>query len=189
MSAVIGEEGSIAPVAGSTHDGVRRRIRRAQALGILGIVMTLGVAGLAFGPRFLEQARRAGYLHEEPARVQESAAEAPPAPTTEATTEAAIPVATELATTKPPPSEPTPPAPLLTVNPPEPTPPAPVLALTPPPPATASATPPAPATASAERRAASPPRHVERPLTANEIEARKERYDRWLREEGLKRLE
>jgi serine/threonine-protein kinase len=196
-------EGSIAPVAtlGATR---RRRRHLAQALGVLGILVTLGVAALAFGKRAAVSARHGAARIE--ALTARAAAPAPaPAPASpvaapsadlsnpadvsapaEISTPAAVSTPAEIST---PAAVSTPAA-------------APVLAndfdagVAPASDAAPAAAPssapsagsaPAPTTPAPARTA--PSRPFERPLTPAEIEARKARYARWLADEGLEPIE
>jgi hypothetical protein len=194
-------EGSIAPIA-ATRMSTRRRMRFAHALGIVGLFITVAVAGLAFGQRTLLSARRGA----ERVRADIAAARAPnPAPTvTTAPTVAPEPAPV---VTPVPPVTSTPVAPVDTA-PASPAPPATNVSAAPvsaPSPAPVAATPaPSPLRAATKATAAAEPadetgadlpepaarhRPADPDLSASEIDARKERYVRWLAEEGLKRID
>ena len=192
-------EGSIAPIA-TTRMSTRRRMRLAHALGIVGVLLTIGVAALAFGERTVISAQRgAARLHADLVAARTPAA-APTlaAPARTAPPETPAPPASTTGTAPTPPAASPPPgaAPVVAaVTPPAPAAAAPAEPPTPAEPAattTARATTPgvaAPPSESSEPRAMVRSRSAERELDANEIEARKERYVRWLAEEGLRRID
>ena len=191
-------EGSIAPIA-ATRISTRRRMRLAHALGIVGVLVTIGIAGLAFGERAVTAARTgAERLGADLAasRAPEAAPTLAAAPPVSRPATAPAPVAAEPTVTTPAPvvDEPTPPAPVVVT----PVSPPPVAPAAPEPPAPTTVTPappvitttPEPATTEApEPRALARTRDAERELSASEIDARKERYVRWLAEEGLRRID
>jgi hypothetical protein len=197
---VTGDEGSIAPMATLASPTFARRKRRAHGLAALGIAATIVLAGLAFGHRSLEAARKktarlgstvvAASHADAPAAntglPAATASEPPPPPPNPTTIEPppafpAAAAAPSAVTTAPPAGPPattagvatTTAAPAVTAPPPA-APPATTATLA----ATATA-PPAPA-----RRA-----YRERTLSPDEIAARKERYVQWLAAEGLRRID
>jgi hypothetical protein len=190
----VGDESSIAPVAAPPPPLVRR-MRRAHVLAALGLLGTLVLAGLAFGTRSLRAARNATALVEPAlANVRPTLATGPaPAPLDRGNE--AIPLAVSATSTAPVPLAPTA---INTVSvPPPPTaagtvsgPPAPIATSAVSRPAAPAVTPTMASVATTPARepraAASPASDDEPPLTAAEIEARKERYARWLAEQGLK---
>jgi len=168
-----------APLAPSERRSLRRRRLLAHALGWSGVLFTVALAWLAFGKRAVE-------LVTVP----------PPAPGTLAPVVSALtPLVSALTPTArvPAPAPPPPPRDSASASVEAPLPPVPTRAATPEvhaERATASVPPPA----SAPLLAFEPPpapraRNVEPPLTPAEIQARKERYARWLSEQGLSHAE
>jgi len=144
--------GSIVPVA-ATRGSRRRRRPWAHALGLFGIVVTLGVLGLAFGKRTMASARHGA------AGLRSDVAFAVPSP-----------VSTPVLVSTPAEAPPSTPIPRLEVA--------------PTPSVSASGSLPSPPPV----REAPAPR-VEPSLSPREIQARKERYARWLAHEGLTPLD
>lgn len=192
--------GSIVPVA-TTRMSFRRRRRFAHAFGIVGILLTLGIAGLAFGRRTMVSVRNGA------ARLgADFAADAPPKPPVPPPLPVVVPepplvaepdVPTPVSSPEPSATVPAPDAPP-TVAAPEAPPAATSEATTAAPEATMAAAPEATTAAAPERTPAAsapaaratavrrPTRPAEAALTAAEIERRKEEYSRWLDIEGLK---
>ena len=191
-------------------NATRRRVALAHALGILGVLGTLALAGVAFAPRmpFIASRVHSLFSKDEPALrpaqpVTQLPVTSPPAPTVTVPPPAPVPPAPDLNVTEPPTAAAAPAAPEPSVaaaaEPPVATVPAPTAAVPEPvavPSAPASnvtsdeASQPTPQSAKpASRTLASSkvqraPRS-EPPLTMREIERRKERYEAWLKQEGL----
>lgn len=142
-----------------------RRVTRARSLGMLGILATLALAIGAFAI----------------ARSETKKLRPPPEPTLAPAAPSA-----PLEQKDAPPAPPS--APPISVVPAAPTPAAPS---SPPPPATSSSAEAPRPTPSAEAPAATrkAPAEAEQPLTPEEIRRRKQRYEKWLREQGLQRLD
>jgi hypothetical protein len=151
-------EGSIAPVA-ATRMSHRRRRRFARALGLFGMVVALGVLGLAFGRRTMASVRHGAAL------LRADAAVAAPSPVP-APARASTPPETQRPVIVPIPA----PEPSVSVTAPVPS-------------AAPSPEPPAPSASHA--LSAAPRRTFEPRLDPEEIQERTERYARWLTYHGL----
>jgi serine/threonine-protein kinase len=163
-------EGSIVPVA-ATRTTFHRRRRFAHALGLFGLVVTLGVFGLAFGKRTLASARHGAALVRSElvgAVPSPASAPAPAPPESEALPPTSAPTLEPAPTLLPAPSGAA--APASTA--------APVPSTAP----SGSASPSASSAAPVRQETARP---FEPRLSAEEIQARRERYARWLAHEGL----
>jgi serine/threonine-protein kinase len=204
------QEGSIAPVATAPISISRRRPPRsrfAHVLAAVGLAATGAIAWLAFGPQTVKAAREvAAKVHDKVAQGAATAATTTPAspvPATEPVTAPATtaaqpgPAGTESVA---PPASSTSAAPPPDVTPmPSPAPSAADSSSAAAPPAAAPTTEPEPPAPAARPRRA--PTRVqsstredsfdfpERGTTSDEIEARKERYVRWLAEQGLRRID
>jgi hypothetical protein len=195
-------EGSIVPVATLGTTTLRRRRRLAHAVGIFGIALTLGLAALAFGRRAAVSAHHGAVRLRDELTGAVTPPVAPPAPVAPSGGPSAPPTSAAPRDD----SEPAPQAasPLLSIAPAAPAATDPAASVSSSAAPSASATsapdPPAPSVSSSAAPSASatsapvPPRAArarpfERPLTPAEIQARKERYARWLEHEGLTPIE